>query len=535
MSRADALVVGAGHNGLAAAVVLAKAGWKVTVLERSSAPGGAVRTEEVTLPGFRHDIYATNLNLFVGGGFFAEFKDDLFANGFGIAGATKPFASAFPGGEWVGVSTDREETVEGIRRLSEADAEAWQRLGAWFGEVAPALFAVLGSPMPSPATARALWGQRKIVRRHWPELARLVLLASRELAEENFERPEMQALLASWSMHMDFSPDLPGGGIYSLLETFASAEHGMALGAGGAGSMIDALVSVIEANGGEVRTSAEVERIDVRGGRAAGVTLAGGERLEAERAVIANVTPGALFGRLLDVTGMDADYGRLVSRFRYGPGTLMIHLAMDDLPAWTAGEGLREHCYVHIGPWMGDMSLCYAQAMAGLLPERPTLVVGQPTAVDPSRAPDGKHVLWIQVRVVPGRIAGDAAGHIEATDWDEAGEPFADRVLDILEEYAPGLRERVLARHVITPADLERENPNLVGGDHLGGSLHPAQNFLFRPAPGWSRYGTPVERLYMCGSATWPGPGVGAGSGYLLGKELVNPPTRRLPLAGRRR
>lgn len=520
MSRADALVVGAGHNGLAAAAILAKAGWKVIVLERNEHVGGAVRTAEVTLPGFRHDLYATNLNIFVGGAFFAEHQAELFEHGFGIAGASKPFASAFPDGEWVGVSTDQEETAAGIARHSQADAEAWGRLGAWFGEVAPTLFGVLGSPMPSAQAGRSLWGRRKVVRREWQSLARLTLLASRELVEEHFESPQVQALVSSWGMHMDFSPDLPGGAVFALLETFASAQHGMALGAGGAQCLPDALAGMITSAGGEVRTDAEVERIELGAGRATGVTLKGGERLEAGRAVIANLTPGALFGRLVDATAADPDFARRAARYRYAPGTLMIHLALDDLPAWRARE-LREHCYVHVGPWMGDMSICYAQAQAGLLPGRPVLVVGQPTAVDPSRAPDGKHILWIQVRVVPGTIEGDAAGEIAATDWDEVKEPYADRVLGQLEEYAPGIGDLVLGRHVISPLDLERDNPNLVGGDHLGGSLHPAQHFLFRPVQGWSRYETPIAGLWLCGSGTWPGPGVGAGSGYLLGKRLV--------------
>jgi phytoene dehydrogenase-like protein len=209
-----------------------------------------------------------------------------------------------------------------------------------------------------------------------------------------------------------------------------------------------------------------------------------------------------------------------VARYRYGPGTLMVHLALDDLPPWSA-PAARGFAYVHVAPSLDAMALAYQQASAGLLPERPVLVVGQPTAVDPSRAPAGKHVLWIQARVVPGALRGDGAGEIEARDWDAAKEAFADRVLALLELYAPGLRELVLARAVLSPADLERANPNLVGGDQLSGSHHAFQFFFLRPLPGWTRYRTPVERLYLCGAATWPGAGVGAGSGYLLGKQLA--------------
>ena len=523
--RADAIVVGAGHNGLATAVILAKAGWRVVVLERGAAPGGAVRTAEVTLPGFRHDLYATNLNIFAGGAFFAEHQQDLFAQGFAFAGADQPFASVFDADRWLGVSTDPEEMGRRIARYSAADADAWGRLGAFFGAVAPTLFGVLGAPMPSAGAAKVAWDQRKALRHHWRDLTRLALQSPRELVEEHFESPEVQTLVATWGMHLDFPPDISGGAVFALLEAFAAAGHGMALGRGGAGTLIDALVAVIEANGGSVLTGAEVERIEVVGGRATGVRTVDGRHFAAERAVVANLTPPGLL-RALDGGLPDGDFRTRASRYRFGPGTLMVHAAVDDLPAWSASAELREHAYVHIGPGLDDLSLAYAQATAGLLPARPTIVVGQPTTVDPSRAPEGKHILWIQVRVVPGTIRGDAAGEIAATDWDEAKEPYADRVLGLVEDLAPGLRDRILARHVISPLDLERDNPNLVGGDHIGGSHHFAQHFLFRPVPGWSRYRTPVDGLYLVGAATWPGGGVGAGSGQLLGQLLTAPSKR---------
>jgi phytoene dehydrogenase-like protein len=167
------------------------------------------------------------------------------------------------------------------------------------------------------------------------------------------------------------------------------------------------------------------------------------------------------------------------------------------------------------------MADTYTQAVNGLLPREPVLVVGQPGTVDPSRAPEGKHTLWVQVRMVPGTIRGDSKGEIAATDWAGAREPMAERALDTLEAYAPGLRDKIIGQAVLSPADIEAENPNLVGGDQIAGSHHPAQNFLFRPVPGRADWSTPVPRLHMVGASTWPGGGTGAGSGTMLAEKLA--------------
>ncbi len=522
MTTFDAVVVGAGHNGLAAAVVLATAGWSVLVVERNDEPGGAVRTAEVTLPGFRHDLFATNLNLFAGSPFFAEFGDDLTAHGLEFAPTDKPFSSVFPDGRFIGVSTDLDATLAMVGAAAPADAEAWAALAERFGRVAPHLFPLLGTTIPSAGALKALVSGSRDLGLSWPlDLARLVLQSSREFVEEHFESPEVQALCASWGMHLDFPPDAPGGALFPFLETFAAGSNGMVLGKGGARTMIDALVSLLKSLGGEVRTGSPVAAVTVDGERATGVELADGERIAARRAVVANLTPKVLFGGLVPDALLDPRFRRRVRAYKHAPGTLMVHLALDDLPNWNAGSQVREWSYVHIGPYLEDMSLAYQRAVGGTLPERPTLVVGQPTVVDPTRAPDGKHILWIQVRMVPAEIRGDASHEIETTDWAEAKELYADRVIRLIEEHAAGLSTTILGRHVLSPIDLEAYNPNLIGGDSLGGSHHPMQFFGLRPFPGWTKYRTPIDGLYMCGASTWPGAGVGAGSGYLLGKRLT--------------
>lgn len=521
----DAIVIGAGHNGLAAAVQLSSQGWRVLVLERARVAGGAVKTAELTLPGFRHDLYAMNLSMFAGSAFFARHKAQLLAAGLGFVPAKRTFASVFDDGRWLGVDTDLSRTLERLRAHcpphSVRDAERWEAMVKKFGDDAPHLFAMLGAPMPSWKALGALWNMLRKKGLSWTaQTALLLLSSSRNWLDRHFDDPDLKAMMAAWGMHLDFAPDIAGGALFPYLESMLNQHYGMVIGAGGADSMIRAMVKVIEQCGGAVHTGCEVGRIEVANGKACGVQLVHGGFIRARRAVIANVHPRALYDRLLANACADHAPAARAAQLRPGPGTMMIHLALDALPQWRGGTELQQYAYVHIAPSMDAMATTYCQAMAGQLPSEPALVVGQPTAIDPSRAPEGKHVLWIQVRVVPAEIRGDAAGLIGDRDWDSVKEQYAERVLDIIERHAPGLRSQILARHVLSPLDLERDNPNLVGGDSLAGSHHTDQFFCFRPAFGLSRWRTPVAQLYMVGASTWPGAGTGAGSGYMLACEL---------------
>ena len=502
----DVLIIGSGINGLSAAALLAKQGKKVLVLEQASAFGGAVRTEEVTLPGFKHDLFATNLSLFAGGGVMAELKDDLIAAGLEFVPSDKPYCSLFPDGKMIGITMDRQQNLDTLARVVPNDVESWKALTAKLGELAPHLFPILGTELPSFAAAKSLlktW--RKIGTEGTLNLIRMLLQSSRAFTEEHFTHPETKALAAIWGMHLDYGPDISGGALFSFLETIGGQEFGMVFGKGGADTLINALVKVIQSNGGELRTGVNVSEILVESGTAVGVLTKGGEKILAKN-VIANVNP-ALLPALLRETIETQE----LHNFRPGLGTMMIHLALDALPNWL-DPAAKEFNYVHIAPYLDDMAITYAQAAAGILPDTPALVIGQPTVSDPSRAPEDKHILWIQVRVLPLDIKGQS--------WDEASESYADHLIDNLEKYAPGLKASILSRKVLSPADLERYNPNLIKGDSLGGSHHPAQFFFLRPTPGWIRHRTPVKSLFICGSGTWPGGGVGGGSGLMVAKLI---------------
>jgi len=524
----DAILIGSGHNALVCAALLARAGWSTLVLERAQTPGGALCSAEVTLPGLIHDLYATNMNLFVGSAAAAQLGGELAAHGLSWARCARPFANVFPDGRALRVYQYLERTLAELEAHDARDAAGWRELDRLYERLSPALFALYGSRLDARSLLALAADQLAVLRGGWADLARLLLSSTRALAESHLASPQARALLACWGMHLDFAPDIPGGAMFPLLEAFTDMRAGIALAQGGAGRLTDALVALIGAHGGQVRTEAEVNSILTDGARATGVELADGERLPARRAVIAGVRPDLLYGRLLASAPVSAAVRRAAARYRYGPGTMMLHLALSGPPRWDAGEDLSGFAYVHVGPYVDDLAQAYAQARAGLLPAEPLLIVGHSSAVDPTRvrapAPPGAQVLWVQVRALPSVIRGDALGQIAARDWASAAEPYAERVLAKLERYAPGIGELVLARRVLSPADLERHNPNLAGGDSLCGSMHPDQNLIFRPFAQARDYDTGIEGLFLLGAATWPGAGVNAVSGHNVARKLLASP-----------
>src|ERR1700758_5102458 len=355
----DAVVIGAGVNGLAAAVHLAAKGWKVAVVERADVAGGAVKTREITRPGFRHDLYAMNLGLFAGSPFFATHKDRLFAQGMGFVTAEQCFASAFPDGSWLGVEKNPEANAQRIAALSTADADRWRALTAAFAQDAPHIFGLLGAPMPSWQAARVMFAAWRARGTNWvADTVRLLASSPREWLDQNFENDKLKAMLAVWGMHLDFSPDVAGGALFPYVEPLAEQSFGMAIGQGGAATIITSMVGAIKAAGGEVRLSAPVQSVVVEDGAAKAVVLASGERLEATRAVIANLHPRVLFDGLVRDPPPAA---QRLAKMRPGPAPMMIHLALSDLPAWAAGAELRKFAYVHLAPSYGAMAKAYTE------------------------------------------------------------------------------------------------------------------------------------------------------------------------------
>jgi phytoene dehydrogenase-like protein len=392
---------------------------------------------------------------------------------------------------------------------------------AYFNKIAPFMFPILQLPIPSIKMLRHFWKiYRKLGLNEMLDLMRILLMPTRQFFDERFESEEAKVLLSPWAFHLGLSPDCAGGATFSFLESAADHLNGLALSKGGAGNLINAMVKVITEGDGQFLFGNRVSEIVVSNGRAVGVKTADGSTYHAKKAVLANVTPH----QFIQLVGQKELPGNFVTRcrnFQFGPGTLMIHLTLDRPLEWEAAEDLTDSAYIHIAPYVSDIAATYSQIMEGLLPSNPLLVIAQQSRHDPERAPQGKHVMWVQVRAFPQQVRGDALGEIKTGSWDEMKEPICNRIIDKIAQYAPKIKDIIRKTVVHTPQDLEDDDPNLVGGDMVGGSQQMHQFFFFRPVPGWSRYKTPVKRLYLTGQSTWPACGLNASSGNLAAMQML--------------
>jgi phytoene dehydrogenase-like protein len=535
----DAVLVGSGINTLTCAALLARDGWSVCVLERSDRLGGAIRTEpDYTLPGFTHEVLSSWHPLFQGSAAYAELADELHGRGLEYVNTELPTATAFPDGAAMFLQTTLEANVAEFDRFAEGDGAAWQRQFEAFMEHADVSFGVLGTELWSPAglgLGRRML--RRFGRRGLLDFAGHALATCRDWTTATFRSEQAHGLLAPWVLHTGLGPDNAVSGFMTQVIACAVQLGGMPVPVGGGVTLVEALAGIVRDAGGELRTDADVQRITVSSGRATGVVLAGGETVSAERGVIAGVTPTQLYGSLLGAGEVPADVRNAAEGYRYGRAGMQIHLALDEPPRWKGAEAerLARTAIVHVTPGLDGVSRAVNEAERGLLPTEATIVAGQPCAVDSTRAPDGKWIVWIQLQELPaGRVKGDAAGEIDVGDgsWtEELREAYADRIVARLGESIENLGSATLKRVALAPADLEALNSNLVAGDIYAGSCALDQNLLWRPFAAAPGHRTSVEGLWHVGASTHPGPGLGAGSGYLVAKELTKPPLPRRVLA----
>lgn len=525
MDTYDAIFVGSGINSLAGAALLGKAGWKVCILERNAWLGGNIRTAEVTEPGFLHDVYSGWHPLFTGSETYALLKPDLTHRGLEYLNTEYPTASYFPDGSAAFLSTVQENNAKHFEELAPGDGAAWEQVVAKFMASASLGFGLMGTELWSWAGLKfATKEMRRLGVDGGLEFGAELLSSSRHWLTETFSSPRMHGLLAPWVLHTGLGPDQTASGFMNKLIAVALQLGGMPVPRGGGARLPEALASLIRDHGGKLETECHVDSVEVRNGQAVGVRVRG-QLIRARRAVICNVTPQQLYLQLLDRSVVPERFAARARRFRYGRADMQIHIAMSEPPRWRGDDvRLLRTAMVHMTSGLDGVSRAVNEAERGLLPADPTIVLGQPMAVDPSRAPQGKWILWIQLQELPSRPTGDAAGKIPTGDgtWTESlREQYADRVVERLCECIPNLGSAMLKRHVISPADLARTNVNLVGGDPYAGASSADQFFLLRPLPGLPRHRTPIAKLHHIGASTHPGAGLHGASGLMAAQDLL--------------
>ncbi|GGW47423.1 phytoene desaturase family protein [Streptomyces griseoloalbus] len=515
----DAVVIGAGPNGLVAANLLADAGWSVEVLEEQPEPGGAVRHDRGAHPDFVSDLCSSFYPLAAASPVLAGLR--LEQHGLRWSHAPKVLAHPLSDGRCAVLDRRVDGTADSLEAFAPGDGAAWRRLHDAWQTLRPDLLGALFTPFPPiRSTARLavrLRGTGGL------RMARTLILPVRRLAQEEFLGEGGGLLLAGNALHADLAPEAAGSGGYGWLMSMLGQTYGFPVPAGGAGALTRALVRRLEARGGVLRCGQRVDRIVVRGGRAAGVRTAGGETVAAGRAVLADVAVPSLYGELLDPAHLPAQLLSDLRRFQWDFATFKVDWALDGPVPWrceqAAGAGT-----VHLADGLDELTRFAAQLATGTVPDRPFCLFGQMTTSDPSRSPRGTESAWAYTHV-PHDISGDAGDESLTGAWDaKEQEIMADRVERQVERFAPGFRAAIRSRRILAPPTLQSLDRNLHGGAINGGTAAMHQQLFFRPAPGTGRPETPVKGLYLASAGAHPGGGVHGAPGANAARAALRRP-----------
>ncbi|MFE6520419.1 phytoene desaturase family protein [Streptomyces sp. NPDC057794] len=499
----DAVVIGAGPNGLVAANLLADAGWSVEVVEEQPEPGGAVRHDRGVDPAFVNDLFSSFYPLAAASPVLASLR--LQDHGLAWSHAPSVLAHPLTDGSCAVLDRNVDATAASLDAFDPADGDAWRRLHDVWEGLRPDLLDALFTPFPPVrATARLA---RRLRAAGGLRMARSLVLPVRRLGEEEFRGEGGRLLLAGNALHADLAPESSGSGGFGWLMAMLGQTYGFPVPAGGSGALTSALVRRLESLGGRVRCGQRVERVVVRGGRAVGVRTAAGDAVSARRAVLADVSVPALYGELVEPEHLPAQVLEDLRRFQWDFATFKVDWALDGPVPWRAGQAAGAGT-VHLADGMDELTRFAAQIAMRQVPDRPFVIFGQMTTSDAGRSPRGTESAWAYTHI-PHEIRADAGDEGITGDWTAKDrELMADRVERQVERFAPGFRDLIRARRVLAPPTLEAMDGNLVGGAINGGTTAMHQQLVFRPLPGTGRPETPVRGLYLASSGAHPGGGV---------------------------
>ncbi|TXL87794.1 NAD(P)/FAD-dependent oxidoreductase [Streptomyces sp. IB2014 016-6] len=518
----DAVVIGAGPNGLVAANLLADAGWSVEVLEAQPEPGGAVRSDRGVHPDYVSDLFSAFYPLAAASPIFADL--DLQREGFDWARAPRVLAHPLPDGRCAVLAQGAADTAANLDTFELGDGAAWLDLCATWNRLGPDIVRALFTPFP-PVRAGVRLAAR-LRNAGGLRLARRLVLPVRRLGEEEFRGEGGRLLLAGNALHADLGPEAAGSGGFGWLMSMLGQTYGFPVPVGGAGALTASLVRRLERRGGVVRCGERVTEVVVRGGRAVGVRTQSGEPVPASRAVLADVSAPALYGELVDEAHLPGQVLDDLRRFQWDFATFKVDWALNGPVPWTAPEAATAGT-VHLADGVDGLTRFAAQLSMGQVPDRPFLLFGQMTTADATRSPAGTESAWAYTHV-PHRTKGDAGEDGLTGTWDRREqEAMADRIESEVERWAPGFRSRIRARRLLAPPTLQSMDANLHGGAINSGTTAMHQQLVFRPAPGTGRPETPVKGLYLASAAAHPGGGVHGAPGANAARAALRGRTDR--------
>jgi phytoene dehydrogenase-like protein len=509
----DVVIIGAGPNGLVAANILTDAGLEVVVCEEQPAPGGAVRSGELTLPGYEHDLFSAFYPFAVASPPIRRLELERW----GLRWRRAPLALANPtaAGPTVVLSQDIDETAASLDAFAPGDGDAWRRLYGLWRRIEEPFMEAFTTPFPPVAAAAQIVSRLRV--RGAVEFAQLAVRPLRRLAAESFRGAGGGLLIGANALHADLTPDMRGSALPGLILCGLGQHRGYPVPEGGAGRLTDALVARLSAAGGTLHCGSRVERLLVRGGRAVGVRLAGGRALTARVGVLADVGAPQLYSELLGRDVVPARIHRRLRRFRYDHATVKVDWALSSPVPWRS-DPVHRAGTVHVAESLEQLSAAAEALECGVVPDRPFLLFGQYAVADSTRAPAGHDTAWAYTHV-PQSTRGA---------WDEAAlAGFARRIEDEIERLAPGFRERILGRSVFGPHELEQRDRNLVGGAVNGGTAQWRQELMFRPVIGLGRPETPIDGLLLASASAHPGGGVHGAPGAIAARALLRRAHRR--------